>query len=206
MQTWRIGQRNASVLNRLYEFLRRRLNGKLVTYLGKNLDRGRTLEAGSGTAYAASLMKQRPNVRLSVCMDLDHEALSLAKRRDPCLSAVVGDLRCMPFADGAFDLVYNSSTVEHLDRPESAVAEMARVCKTDGRVFVGVPGVAGPLFFQPLVAKTSVGEWVGTVFTRAGLERMINATGLKPIDRLRYFLRFFIGVLAIKPRSREFRA
>ncbi len=202
MRTWRLDDNEKSAWNRTYEFLRRRVNTRLVAFLERNTCAGDTLEAGSGTAYAASLIARHRGVRLSVCMDLDHDALVVARNRDPSLAAVVGDLRCMPFADDSFSLVYNSSTVEHLPKPENAVTEMARVCKTSGHVFVGVPYVAGPLFFQPIVAQTTFGKWLGTVFTRGRLENMLRVSGLTPVSHIRYFLRFFIGSLATKREKR----
>lgn len=203
MRTWRLGRNERSLINRVYELLRRRVNSKIINFLARDRTIKNALEAGSGTAYAASLLNSKSGVHMSVCMDIDHDALVIAIRRDPSLAAVVGDLRCMPFADGAFDLVYNSSTVEHLPQPESAVDEMARVCRVRGRVFVGVPYIAGPLFFQPVVAGTVVGKWLGTVFTRKGLEQMLCVAGLTPVSHIRYFLRFFIGTLATKPLLNE---
>lgn len=164
------------------------------------------LEAGSGTAFASSVMADRLGVSRSVCLDIDPEPLRHARERDQRVWAVVGDLRRMPFADGAFVLVFNSSTVEHLDDPVPAVCEMHRVCAAAGRVFVGVPYALGPLCFQPVLAGTRVGTWLGPVFTRASLDGMLRQAGLTPVEHLRYFWRFFIGALAVKPNDSDGRA
>lgn len=203
-----------SAINRLYDWLRRGLNARLVRFLHEQLhctklpspsvgvtEPVRTLEAGCGTAYASTLLAQSPGVDASVCLDIDEDALREAKRRDPSLPAVVGDLTQMPFAEGAFSLVFNSSTVEHLPDPSIAVAEMNRVCHADGHVFVGVPYRYGPLGFQPLIGRTKLGEWLGPVFSRASLERMLKEQGIKPIRHLRYFLRFFTGSVGTKQQA-----
>jgi SAM-dependent methyltransferase len=44
----------------------------------------------------------------------------------------------LPFASGSFDAVICKGAIDHFDRPERAVAEMARVAKPDGRVVVAV--------------------------------------------------------------------
>ncbi|MCH7525899.1 MAG: class I SAM-dependent methyltransferase [Planctomycetes bacterium] len=156
------------------------------------------MEAGSGTAFASSLFAECPKTFMSVCMDLDADALSEARRRDPALPAVVGDLMQMPFADGTFDLVFNSSTVEHMDDPVGVAGEMRRVCRDDGCVFVGVPYVWGPLGFQPIIRNTGVGVWLGRVFSRSSLDRFLREAGLTPVAHRRYFWNFFVGAVATK--------
>ncbi len=208
--SWRIGQRSSSTVNRVYDFLRRRVNERLVRFLdsacsgdGRHHGKSRTpelrvLEAGSGTAYAASLFRTRAHVAHSVCLDLDVDALREARRRDPSLSAVVGELCRMPFRDEVFDLVFNSSTVEHISTPVSAVREMGRVCRYFGRVFVGVPYSFGPLGFEPLIRRTRAGIWLGPVFSSRKLDELLHRSGLKPLAHIRYFLWFFVGALAGK--------
>lgn len=104
----------------------------------------------------------------------------------------------MPFRANSFAMVFNSSTVEHLETPQDAVREMSRVCNDWGRVFVGVPYLFGPLMFQPLIRRTIVGEWLGPVFSRRRLGDLLSSAGLAPVASVRYFLRFFIGTVASK--------
>lgn len=210
IRTWEFYGNQHSTFGRWYERLRRRVNEKLVRFLIASLNTcesytvrsgspqksHRILEAGSGTAYASSCFARQAVTRLAVCMDLDGDALQEARRRDPSLSAVIGDLRNMPFASGSFDLVFNNSTVEHLDRPAEALAEMSRTCRRQGRVFVGVPYLYGPLWFQPLIARTTLGVWLGRVFSRSALECMLESAGLQPRGSIRFFFRVFVGVIA----------
>ncbi len=204
-QSWRISGRSDSVLERLYERLRRRVNQRLVGFLYEQIrgpracaDRVNVLEAGSGTAYATSLFSSHGEQRECTCVDIDEAALREARKRDPGIRAVVGDICRMPFADETFLLVFNSSTVEHLDDPSLAVAEMRRVCARHGRVFVGVPYRFGPLAFQPLIRNSRLGIWLGPVFSRFTLDRLLAGVGLRPITHIRYFWRFFVGAVADK--------
>jgi len=205
-RSWQFIGGTESIWYRAYDWLRQGVNRRLVRYFQTFVHRSgeacRALEAGSGTAYAASLLSRQPGVGPVVCVDLDLEALQHARQRDPNLLAVVGDIRRMPFADNAFSFVFNSSTVEHLETPTDAVREMRRVCKDDGHVFVGVPYVWGPLWFQPLIRRSAVGVWLGTVFTRSRLDRMMVQAGLNPIAHIRYFLNFFVGAVATRDVSR----
>ncbi len=204
-----------------FDWVRRRLNRRLVDFLRGHLPaRGtkaggavgpplRVLEAGSGTAYASSLFRRHPGVKICVSLDIDRAALVEARRRDAGLSVVVGDLRRMPFVAGAFLLVFNSSTVEHVAEPGAALREMQRVCDPQGRVFVGVPYSRGPLALQPLIRNTLVGRWLGPVFSRKALHAMLSAAGLRPIASIRYFWSFFVGTVAAKgsaPASRAVEA
>jgi SAM-dependent methyltransferase len=199
-KSWQLGA-PGTLSYRLYDALRNQLNGKLVDYLiAKAIDHNKckVLEAGSGPAFASSVFAQDSRVELCVAMDLDAEALHQARQRDPNLCLVVADLRYLPFKTESIDLSWNSSTVEHLPNPASAVAEMARVTRRGGSVFVGVPNLYGPLGFEHWIRETSVGIWIGQTFTGTGLRQMLIDSGLKPKHSLFYFFRFFVGVLAQK--------
>ncbi len=195
---WLGSERPDSILNRIYAWLRGGVNRTLYRFIAPRAlgaGRGRVVEAGAGTAGAASLFAADSRVELCVALDLDEQALRTARARDPALRVVVGDLNHLPFADGAFDLVFNSSTIEHLAPPEPAVREMARLCRPGGHVFVGVPQRLGPLGFQPLLAGTSAGLWIGPVFGRARLDALLGRARITVQDHLSYFFRFFIGAI-----------
>ncbi len=199
-RSWQLGM-PGTLSYRLYDELRKWLNRHLVNYLSRmavQREHSLVLEAGSGPAFTSSLFAQDRRVRLSVAVDLDLEALYQARRRDPLLPAVAADLYRLPFVAESFDLVWNSSTLEHLESPGVALAEMQRVTRPGGHVFVGVPYLYGPLGFQRWIADTSVGVWIGTVFTRTQLKGMLHEAGLQPRDSIFYFFRFFVGVLAQK--------
>ncbi|MGB6064388.1 MAG: class I SAM-dependent methyltransferase [Desulfomonilaceae bacterium] len=199
-KSWQLGA-PGTLTYRLYDALRNQLNGKLVGYLqGRAINRGKckVLEAGSGPAFASSILARDDRVELCVAVDLDIDALYEARHRDPGLCLVVADVRDLPFKSESLDLSWNSSTVEHLSKPSDAVFEMARVTRKGGHVFVGVPNLYGPLGFEHWIRKTSVGIWIGQTFTGSQLKTMLIQSGLKPQHSLFYFFRFFVGVLAEK--------
>jgi len=57
------------------------------------------------------------------------------------VQAKLGDGQEMPFADGEFDVVLCFETLEHVESPAALLGQLARVCASDGRVFVSVPWV-----------------------------------------------------------------
>lgn len=189
---------------RIFDAQRRRVNQWLVTRLLSRTapaGQGRVLEAGSGPGYGSSLFARHPSVLMSIALDFDAAALREARRRDPGLLAVLGDVRRLPFRTEAFDVVWNSSTLEHLEQPDVALGEMQRVTRSGGHVFVGVPYRFGPLGFQRFIARTRVGVWIGPVFDRAALCRLLTAQRLQPVEHLVYFAACFIGVLSRKPAA-----
>jgi len=185
----------------LFERERRRLNQWLVDTLARQIRLpvgSRVLECGSGTGFGSSVFAARTGVHLSVAVDLDLTALRHAHRRDLMLPAVAANAYRLPFSASLFDLVWNSSTLEHLSEPGRALEEMSRVTKPAGYVFVGVPYRFGPLGCQPWISHTALGEWIGPVFDRRRFAQMMMRNGLIPESSFTYFYRCFIGILARK--------
>jgi len=199
-KAWQLGDPGGSLYG-FFDLLRRRLNHKLVSYLlttGIPEASCVVLEAGSGPAFATSILSCDNRVGLAVAIDIDIEALKQARLRDECLNVVVADLENLPFRSDCIGLVWNSSTLEHLPTPNRALSEMTRVTMTGGNVFVGVPNLYGPLGFQKLLPESSIGTWIGTTFDKHELHGLMKRQNLEPRDSIYYFFRFFVGVLARK--------
>ncbi|MFH0959098.1 MAG: class I SAM-dependent methyltransferase [Pseudomonadota bacterium] len=199
-KAWQLGE-PGGILYSFFDFLRRRLNQKLVNYLSAKALQERScsiLEAGSGPAFATSILSCDQRIELAVAIDIDVEALRQALQRDNCLNAVVADLENLPFRSNCISLTWNSSTLEHLPDPERSLSEMTRVTRPGGNVFVGVPNLYGPLGFQTFIPDTSTGIWIGTAFSSDKLKCLMSGVGLEPVEAIFYFFRFFVGVLARK--------
>jgi SAM-dependent methyltransferase len=65
-------------------------------------------------------------------------------------SRVRGDVQRLPFADASFDAVLASHVMEHLPRPDEALAEVARVLKPGGRFLLLTPN---RFHYVPLTAS-----------------------------------------------------
>lgn len=96
---------------------------------------GDVLEIGGGSGgMAAALLRQHPDIRLTVT-DLDEAMLRPARRRLGDGSSVVpADATRLPFADGSFDVVLSFLMLHHVVQWEQAVREAARVLRPGGRL------------------------------------------------------------------------
>ena len=94
------------------------------------------LEAGCGTGYLSQLL-QRDRGWPIVPLDFSGDGLRYARELG-VRNAVQGDIRCLPFGDGEFDLVLSVDVLAHLPRGDEhpAAREMARVARRGGLVVV----------------------------------------------------------------------
>jgi SAM-dependent methyltransferase len=65
--------------------------------------------------------------------------LSVARRADAGAALVESAAESLPFADGAFDLILLSMVLHHLKGSAAALAELARVARPGGILFIRAP-------------------------------------------------------------------
>jgi SAM-dependent methyltransferase len=101
--------------------------------------RGRVLNVGCGTG-GFNLVAEEAGAR-AVGVDADAEAIAIcALKQDKGGSAFVrAAAERLPFADGSFDVVYCFSSIEHVESVEESVAEMVRVTRRGGLIYVHTP-------------------------------------------------------------------
>ena len=99
----------------------------------------RVLDLGSG----AGSLKSFGYSCSVVSVDCDLDAFSNAFRPDANFHHVLGDGGALPFAPGVFDLVLCHHVLEHVRNLSATLAEIARVLKPSGRLFVSVPNGYG---------------------------------------------------------------
>lgn len=63
----------------------------------------------------------------------------------------------LPFRDGSFDAAGSLTVLEHLDRPEAFLGEIARVVRSGGRVVVAAPNMYGSILLHPGDSVTHAG-------------------------------------------------
>jgi len=111
------------------------------------------LEAGCGVgAQTVTLASQSPQASF-VSVDIAPVSLGRAKARvaEACLRNVTfheADIYTLPFAEAQFDHAFVCFVLEHLARPEAALAEVRRVLKLGGTLTV-IEGDHGSAYFHP---------------------------------------------------------
>ncbi len=102
----------------------------------------RFLDVGTGTALIPIELCRRQFTGCVVAMDLAKEMLKLAKLNivkaglANQIQAARIDAKRMPYVGNEFDAVISNSIVHHIPEPSLALAEMARVLKHGGVLFV----------------------------------------------------------------------
>jgi SAM-dependent methyltransferase len=97
------------------------------------------LDVACGAGHVAEQVA--PHVRQVVGVDLTASLLELGaeRLREAGITNVLlqeGNAAELPFLDASFDLVVCRGAMHHFPHPERPVAEMARVCRPEGRVVV----------------------------------------------------------------------
>jgi len=98
-------------------------------------DESLDVACGPGTVVAAFATRLRRAVGLDTTDAMLEQARALAAQRK--LHNVewrLGDVYRLPFADRSFDIVSCRFALHHFQEPTKAFAEMARVCRSGGRV------------------------------------------------------------------------
>jgi ubiquinone/menaquinone biosynthesis C-methylase UbiE len=109
-----------------------RLRGRLLQELS-----GRVLEVAVGTGK--NIRYHRPDCRITA-VDVSREMLNVARKRAAKLSMDVSfwsaDAESLPFSDNTFDTVVSSLSTCTFPNPVIALHEMARVCRSDGKILL----------------------------------------------------------------------
>jgi len=93
-------------------------------------DCGRRLEVAPGL---------HPRLPIEGTQFVDISAPALMKLRERGAQVVLGQIRSLPFADDAFDLVCALDVLEHVDNDHGALWELSRVTKPGGTLVISAP-------------------------------------------------------------------
>ena len=98
-------------------------------------ERCRVLDVGCGGGFLSNYLGERGHEVTG--LDASTGALGVATAHDHSHSVryIAGDALSLPFADASFDVVCAMDFLEHVEDPERAIAEAARVLKPSGLFF-----------------------------------------------------------------------
>ncbi|MFA5153052.1 MAG: class I SAM-dependent methyltransferase [Clostridia bacterium] len=72
-------------------------------------------------------------------LDYSTVAINRMKNLHRSIEYIKGDFLNTPYRDGYFDYVLNGDSIEHLEDPGLLIAEMARICKSGGKLIISTP-------------------------------------------------------------------
>ncbi len=137
----------------------RKFHRQVASEVTSSLSSGRVLDVGTSPGHLLiELMQHNPNLEL-VGFDLSRKMLKIAKQlierdgkkcvgatetspalttvsTDTSIRLVRGDVRNLPFPDGAFDLVVSTLSLHHWHDPARGVRECLRVTAPGGRCWI----------------------------------------------------------------------
>ena len=101
--------------------------------LVKGLD---VLDVACGSGYGSLVLKETGSYR---GIDVDPGAIRQARESFPGGRYILGSIYQLPQGDGVMGAVVSFETLEHVDKPERLVAEIARVLKPGGVLVGSIP-------------------------------------------------------------------
>jgi 2-polyprenyl-3-methyl-5-hydroxy-6-metoxy-1,4-benzoquinol methylase len=101
------------------------------------------LDVGCGEGVVTERLARRLSHALVLGVDADDARLAAEwrARASANLSFATASVYQLPFGDGSYDLVCAVEVLEHLERPQDALAEMSRVART--ALLLSVPNEPG---------------------------------------------------------------
>lgn len=117
----------------------------------------RILDVGCGTGALEMdfLLKSH---QLPVGVDIDHTALTLARKNGSSLALVRGDAQELPFKTGVFEISYCHFLLLWVDFPSLVLKEMTRVTRPGGVVMaIAEPDYGGRIDYPVILSQ--IGHW-----------------------------------------------
>jgi len=98
------------------------------------------LDAACGVGYGLEILAAAGAAAVTG-IDIDADVVAEAQRRfgQHAKEIMEGDLARLPFEDESFEVVVSFETIEHVDEPERALAEMHRVLRPEGLLIISSP-------------------------------------------------------------------
>lgn len=153
-----------------------------VTISEKDLASKDVLEIGCGRGgFSCWLARQLYTPKRICATDFSGAAVEKGERAARALSLAgiewqVGDIQAISHPDASFDTIVSCETIEHVPDPRKALAELVRVLKPGGRLFLTTPNYFGIMGLYRLYFRLR-----GRTFTEEG--QPINNFLLLPLTR-----------------------
>jgi SAM-dependent methyltransferase len=206
-----------AALVELEDMFRFQGHGAVVEMPIEALDGRRVLEIGSGSGGHSALFAKHGARMTSIDVTWERAAATARKfallgpRGGACL-AVQADAERLPFADGAFDIIYSNGVLHHVPDTERAVAEALRVLRPGGLAVVMLYCKSSfhywfTLFFCVGILKGQMfrgGQWLGRATEWIGPGRQTVENPVTRCYTARGVRRLFAGCEDVRLRKMGF--
>jgi len=174
----------------LYTWLLREKFRRAVAPLGARLDGQTVLVVCGGSGMDAEFLHELGAVVITsdISIGAARRARERARRGGFRLLSIVADVERLPAADASVDLVYVHDGLHHLERPESGIAEMARVGRA---VSITEPAQAAGTRLAVTLGLALSREESGNVVARLrpqAISAELERSGFRTISRGRYLM------------------
>ncbi|MDP2982840.1 MAG: class I SAM-dependent methyltransferase [Candidatus Latescibacter sp.] len=101
----------------------------------------KVLDAGAGSGWLSEMLAGRgfEVTALDIGLDSILRAGKRLEERSRPVNFTGGDVYRLPFRSGSFDAAFASEILEHLEKPQEALSEIARVVRPGGWIVVSTP-------------------------------------------------------------------
>lgn len=183
---------------------------KQILDLLNHIEPGPMLDVGCATGYTLQAAR---DLELDAT-GIDISVHAVARCRERGFKAEVGRMDRTPFPDASFQMVVMKHVLEHTPRPREALAEIRRVTRPGGGIFIAVPHAGYTKSLRnPGTSRyyipTSHGHEHFIYYTPPTLTRLLREEGFRPVRfphpdlwHRRAPLAARIGALAVAPLRR----
>jgi len=153
-----------------------------VSFVSAYLPAGsRYLDLGCGSGNTTELLSRQYSV---VGLDVSRLFLDYARGRNSQLIFVQGSLTDLPFDDNSFDAAGSYNVIEHLRDIDQAIAEMSRVVKPGGLIFINAPNLLTPKYPLHILRRRQRMTYEGEKTVIGLMEMFIRNVTLLALKRL----------------------
>ncbi len=146
------------------------------------------LDISCGRAYLPKLAETYGAVAHG--LDLSYAALHHAKKQAGVRNLVVANSQALPYASNSFNVVSNIGSMEHYVDMDTAVREMTRILKPDGRAYILVPNtfsLTTNIWIAMRQGRTSIdNQPIQRYAARREWQDLIETYGLKVEKTVKY--------------------
>lgn len=166
----------STVYDRINPFVwNERMRAEALSILDIEAD-DRVLDVGCGTGFGtAGLLEHTRDVH---GLDQSPHQLEHARRKFDAgdVQLYLGDAERLPFADGAFDVVWSSGSIEYWPDPVATLHECRRIVKPGGNVLI-----VGPNHPKSKVAG-ALADAIMLFYDEREADRMFAAAGFESVE------------------------